>query len=97
LIDNWIRHIKNNHRLNDSELNQITNPKAKHDRFVDLNVIEQVNDLAKTSIVQGARNNNQKLSIHGWVYDVGTGIVKDLGVNFNSDDGLSDVYQLNFK
>ena len=97
LIDNWIRHIKDVYRHHTNELNGIYDEKQKFDRFVELNVVEQVYDLAKTSIVQSAWKNKQNLSIHGWVYGVGSGIIKDLGVNFSSDDDLDDVYQLSFK
>ncbi|OFY97651.1 MAG: carbonic anhydrase [Bacteroidetes bacterium RIFCSPLOWO2_12_FULL_31_6] len=97
LIDNWIRHIKDVYRFHHEELDIIKDEKEKFNRFVELNVIEQVHDLAKTSIVQAAWDNKQPLSIHGWVYGVGSGIIKDLGVNFSNDDDLSDVFQLSFK
>ena len=97
LIDNWIRHIKDVYRFHNDELDAITDEKEKFNRFVELNVVEQVHDLAKTSIVQNAWEKEQPLSVHGWVYGIGTGIVKDLGVNFSCDDDLSEVYQLNFK
>lgn len=63
---------------------------------MELNVKEQVFDLAKTSIVQNAWRNNQELSLHGWVYGVGSGIVKDLEVNISSNQQLDEVYQLDF-
>lgn len=78
LIDNWIRHIKDSYRFHKEELDSIGDEKKRFDRFVELNVKEQVFDLAKTSIVQNAWRNNQELSLHGWVYGVGSGIVKDL-------------------
>ena len=59
-------------------------------------VKEQVFDLAKTSIIQNAWKNNQDLSVHGWVYGIGSGIIKDLEVNVSNDSQLDDVYQLNF-
>lgn len=96
LIDNWVRHIKDVYRFHHKELDAITDEKEKFDRFVELNVKEQVLDLAKTSIVQGAWNKKQELHIHGWVYGVGSGIVKDLGVNFTCDKDLEAVYQLKF-
>lgn len=96
LIDNWIRHIKDVYRLHKDELNAIENESERFDRFVELNVTEQVFDLAKTSIVQGAWEKKQELHIHGWAYGVGSGIIKDLGVNFSNDSDLEDVYQLNF-
>lgn len=57
---------------------------------------EQVYDLTKTSIVQGAWGNGLELIIHGWVYIIDLGIIKDLGVNFKNDCELDEVYQLNF-
>lgn len=96
LIDNWIRHIKNIYRLHKTELDSITDEKERFDTFVELNVKEQVFDLAKTSIIQNAWRQNQDLSIHGWVYGVGSGIIKDLVVNVSNNNDLDDVYQLNF-
>jgi carbonic anhydrase len=97
LIDNWIRHIKDIYRFHNKELDAIKDEKERFDRFVEVNVIEQVYDLAKTSIVQAAWNNKQDLSIHGWVYGIDSGVIKDLNVNFSCDDDLGDVYQLDFK
>lgn len=65
LIDNWIRHIKDSYRFHKEELDSIGDEKKRFDRFVELNVKEQVFDLAKTSIVQNAWRNNQELSLHG--------------------------------
>ena len=66
------------------------------EQFVELNVKEQVFDLAKTSIVQAAWNNGQDLTIHGWAYGLNSGFVTDLNVNFSSDEDLDKVYQLKF-
>jgi len=96
IIDNWIRHIKDVYRFHSEELDAITDEKQKFDTFVELNVKEQVLDLAKTSIVQAAWKNNQELQLHGWVYGVGSGIVKDLNLNITCDKDLEDVYQLKF-
>lgn len=96
VIDNWIRHIKDVYRFHKDELDAIKDEKTKFDTFVELNVKEQVLDLAKTSIVQAAWRNNQELQLHGWVYGIGSGIVKDLGVNITCDDDLEEVYQLKF-
>lgn len=96
LIDNWIRHIKAVYRLHKAELDAIEDQTQRSNRFVELNVTEQVFDLAKTSIVQGAWNKNQELSLHGWVYGIDSGIIKDLGVNISNDSELDEVYQLNF-
>jgi carbonic anhydrase len=96
VIDNWIRHIKDVYRFHQVELDAIKDEKERFNKFVELNVKEQVFDLAKTSIVQSAWKNGQKLSIHGWVYGLNSGYITDLGVNFNCDKDLDDVYQLKF-
>jgi carbonic anhydrase len=96
IIDNWIRHIKDVYRFHQNELDEITDEKERFNKFVEVNVKEQVLDLAKTSIVQNAWKNGQELSIHGWVYGLNSGYVTDLGVNFSCDKDLDDVYQLKF-
>jgi len=94
LIDNWIRHIKDVYRFHQDELNAIENEKDRFNRFVELNVVEQVLDLAKTSIVQAAWESGQDVHVHGWVYGINDGVIKDLGVNLGDNKSLSDVYQL---
>ncbi|WP_205728614.1 carbonate dehydratase [Flavobacterium sp. J27] len=96
VIDNWIRHIKDVYRFHQQELDSIEDKNDRFNRFVELNVKEQVFDLAKTSIVQGAWRNGQKLFLHGWVYGLNSGYVTDLGVNITSNDDLDEVYQLKF-
>jgi carbonic anhydrase len=96
IIDNWIRHIKDTYRLNHQYLDSILDEKKRFDAFVELNVKEQVTDLAKTSIVQNAWEKGQDLALHGWVYGLDTGIVNDLGVNFSSNEELSQVDRLKF-
>ena len=96
LIDNWIRHIKDVYRMHKKQLESITDFQERWDTFVELNVKEQVTDLAETSIVQNAWKNGQQLTLHGWAYGVGTGIVKDLDVNLSSNNDLDEIYRLNF-
>lgn len=96
IIDNWIRHIKDVYRLHRDELDAIEDEKKRFNTFVEINVKEQVLDLAKTSIVQNAWKNGQELTLHGWVYGLNSGYVTDLGVNFSCDKDLDDVYQLKF-
>jgi len=96
IIDNWIRHIKNEYRLHQDELNAIKDENERFNRFVEINVYEQVFNLAKTSIVQSAWNAGQELGIHGWVYGLNSGYVTDLGYNLSSNDDLDAVYQMEF-
>ena len=96
IIDNWIRHIKDVYRFHQDELDAIQDENQRFNAFVEVNVKEQVMDLAKTSIVQNAWKNGQELYLHGWVYGLNDGYVTDLGVNFSCDKDLDDVYQLKF-
>ena len=96
LIDNWIRHIKDVYRFYQKELDAIEDEDQRFNKFVELNVQEQVFDLAKTSIVQKAWQNKKDLWIHGWVYSLHNGLVKDLDVNFGSNEELNEVYRLSF-
>ncbi|HEY4538562.1 MAG TPA: carbonate dehydratase [Faecalibacter sp.] len=97
LIDNWLRHIKDTYRFNKAELDAIEDENEKFNRFVEINAMEQVLNLAKTSIVQNAWANGQELHLHGWVYGIGTGLVNDLEVSLNSNDDLDKVFQLDIK
>jgi carbonic anhydrase len=94
LIDNWIRHIKDVYRFHQEELDAITDEQQRFNRFVELNVFEQVLDLGKTSIVQSAWERGQQVHVHGWVYDIHDGMIKDLDVTLKDNDTLCDVYKL---
>lgn len=96
IIDNWIRHIKDVYRLHHAYLDSIVSEEARFNAFVELNVKEQVFDLAKTSIVQAAWRSGQELTLHGWVYGLNSGYVTDLEVNLDSEKDLDQVYQLQF-
>lgn len=96
IIDNWIRHIKDVYRLHQAHLDAIENKVDRFNAFVEVNVKEQVFDLAKTSIVQSAWKSGQDLTLHGWVYGLNSGFVTDLDVNISSDVDLDEVYQLKF-
>lgn len=94
LIDNWLRNIKDVYRIHAQELDAITDDEKRGRRLVELNVIEQVHDLGKTSIVQNAWDRNQPLHIHGWVYDIADGLINDLNVNYRSAADLHKVFRL---
>ena len=96
IIDNWIRHIKDIYRLHKTYLDSIEDEQERFNAFVEVNVKEQVFDLAKTSIVQSAWKAGQELTLHGWAYGLNSGFVTDLDVNFSSDVDLDEVYQLKF-
>jgi len=78
LINKWLRHIKDVYRLYERELEAIDDPQAKLDRLVELNVIEQVNHIAETSMVQRSWQKHNRPTVHGWIYDIRTGYLKQL-------------------
>ena len=94
LIDNWLRHIKDVYRLHSHELDLITDEKERANRFVELNVVEQVYNLCKTTIVQNAWKERPDLEVHGWVIDITTGYVKDLKVSCSRAANLGKVFAL---
>jgi carbonic anhydrase len=94
LIDNWLRHIKDVYRLHSNELDRISDEGTKLNRLVELNVMEQVYNLCKTTIVQNAWREREDLEIHGWVIDLNTGLVKDLQVTATSSENLGKVFTL---
>ncbi|MCB0395815.1 MAG: carbonate dehydratase [Flavobacteriales bacterium] len=94
LIDNWIRHIKDVYRIHRDELDAITDVAARGNRFVELNVMEQVFDLSKTSIIQNAWRRAKQPALHGWVYDIRNGLIKDLNVTCSDDSELEDVFKI---
>lgn len=92
-LDNWLMHIKDVYRLHQSELDGISNINEREDRFVELNIMEQVLNLAKVSFIQEEWDNGEFPYIHGWVYSLKDGLLKDLEVSCNSVDELDKVYQ----
>jgi carbonic anhydrase len=94
IVDNWLRFIKDVYRLHANELDKIENMEQRFDRLVELNVAEQVFDLIKTSIVQNAWQNNKELFVHGWVYSLKTGLIKDLEVTFDSGTAIPPLYRI---
>ena len=93
LIDNWLRHIKYVYRIHEEELDAIVDETERAARLVELNVIENVNNLCKTSIVQNAWKSGQELNVHGWVYSLATGIITDMKVSTSSNDKLDKVFR----
>lgn len=97
LVDNWLRHIKDVYRLHHRELDAIAEEDRKFNRFVELNVIEQVFDLSKTSIIQNAWRTRELPMVHGWVYDLKTGIIQDLGVSLHSKSKMPAIFNVSGK
>lgn len=96
ILNKWLRHIKDVYRIHRESLRAYINPKDVENRLVELNVVEQVYNLSKTSIVQKAWHERGGPVVHGWVYDVGDGIIRDLGVNLSNTDNIDELYRYDF-
>ncbi|GGC62118.1 carbonic anhydrase [Pedobacter quisquiliarum] len=94
IIDNWLRAIKDTYRLHQDEMDGITDHKERCARLVELNVMESVFNLTKTSIIQNKWANGSKLSVHGWVYSIETGLITDLELSSSGADNLSSVFRV---
>lgn len=94
LIDNWLRHLKDVYRYHQQELDSIKDEKLKEDRFCELNVLEQVNNVCHTTIVQNAWKAGQDLSVHGWLYSIEGGDLTDLDICISGKDEISKTHRL---
>jgi carbonic anhydrase len=92
IINKWIRNIKDVYRIHRDEINSIVNEEDKANKLIELNVIEQVNNLAKTSIVQKAWKDEQRPFLHGWVYGLSDGIIKPI-CEMGADSHLDPLYE----
>lgn len=93
LIDNWVRNIKDVLFTNLSEIDQVTGEWEKVNRLVELNVIKQVQNVARTAIVQKSWKDSKLPEIHGWVYDLNTGLVKEVARLSADDNKLQYPYR----
>jgi carbonic anhydrase len=84
LIDNWLRHVQDVVHEHQEELAKIEDDDKRVDRLCELNVIEQVRNVGRTTIVQSAWQRGQELVIHGWIYGLQDGLLRDLGVTIDS-------------
>ena len=94
LIDNWLRHIRDVHLWNREELAAIPDLDARANRLAELNVEAQVANVCHTTIVQDAWQRGQKLSVHGWIYSLSNGLLRDLGMGIESPDQIPAEYRL---
>lgn len=93
LVDNWLRNIKDVYFKHREELDGISNDDKRADRLTELNVMEQVRNLAKTTIVQNAWNAGKKIEIHGWVYGLNNGLITELNVSHQEKDDIEPIYR----
>ena len=94
LVDNWLRHIKDTYARHAVALNAIADDEARVNRLCELNVMAQVENLSKTKVVQRAWRNGQALSLHGWIYGLHNGRLKDLKVTVSDASGVEEIYRM---
>lgn len=94
LIDNWLRHIKDVYQKHEHDLDSIADQGRRFDRFCELNVIEQVANVCHTTIVQGAWRRGQTLNVHGWIYGLQDGHLRDLNITVTGADELPSLYRM---
>jgi carbonic anhydrase len=82
LLDNWLRNVRDVYRLHENDLNEINDGSLRFDKLVELNVIEQCINVIKTSYLQKSYIKNKYPEVHGWVYDMKSGYLKDLNIDF---------------
>jgi carbonic anhydrase len=92
LVDNWLRHIKDV-RDRHVEILDATPPEARFDVLCELNVIEQVMNVAHTTVLQDAWARGQRIALHGWVYGLKDGLLQDLRITLDSLDGMATRYR----
>ncbi len=89
LADNWLRHVQDVHQKHERYLGEVLPDRVRHDLLCELNVIEQVANVAQTTIVQDAWERGQPLAIHGWIYGIHDGLLRDLGLSVDCNADLS--------
>lgn len=95
LINKWLRNIKEVYKIYQKEVDAIENPTAKVNKLVEFNVMEQCQDLIKTSIIQKAWKNRKAPDIHGWVYGLNNGLITEL-VNIEPNlDKVNPIFRYN--
>src|SRR5437762_5031079 len=92
LIDNWLRHVQDVAGKHADLLDRLPDDGTREERLCELNVVEQVVHVARTTIVQDAWRNGRPLSLHGWIYRLHDGLVTDLGMEAESPATLASCY-----
>jgi carbonic anhydrase len=93
LIDNWLRHVQDVKSKHAALLEGFRDEEEQLDKLCELNVIEQVSNVCQTTIVQGAWDRGQELSVHGWIYGLSDGLLRDLNIGAGNQAELLRVYE----
>jgi carbonic anhydrase len=95
VLNPWLRNIRDVYRIHEKELDAIPNEADKYNRLIELNVIESCRNIVKTAVLQQSFQNRQYPVVHGWVFDLHNGMLKDLHVDFAEMlTGIKKIYNL---
>ena len=92
LVDNWLRHVQDVRDKHRDQLSAIDDDKTKVDRLCELNVVEQVVNIAQTTVMKDAWQRGQPVTVHGWCYGLQDGLVRDLDMSIGRERDLRDAY-----
>src|SRR5215204_3461628 len=93
LVDNWLRHVQDVRRKHQAQLDALETETQRHNRLCELNVIEQVVNVSQTTVVRDAWARGQALTVHGWIYDVFDGLLRDLGMCITAEAELAACFE----
>ena len=93
LVDNWLRHVQDVKRKHERELTDLPSQERQHRRLCELNVLEQVLNVSQTTVVRDAWASGARLAVHGWIYDVRDGLLRDLGRSVDSSEAVKQLAQ----
>ena len=93
LIDNWLRHVQDVRDRHQAQLVALASDEARIERLCELNVVDQVRHVCETTIVRDAWRRGQALTVHGWIYDVHDGLLRDLGCTASNAEELAEAYE----
>ncbi|QEG21053.1 carbonate dehydratase [Mariniblastus fucicola] len=94
LIDNWLRHIRDVRNKHDAVLKNISDEAERLDRLCELNVVEQAHNVCHTTVVQEAWAKGQELAVHGWIYKIQDGLIRDMQATITGPDEIAEAYKV---
>jgi carbonic anhydrase len=94
LLDNWLRHIMDVHHRHAAEIAELPDDAARLDRLCELNVRQQAANVCRTTVVQEAWRRGQRLGVHGWIYDLRDGLLRDLGITVTRPEQIPSEYRV---
>ena len=94
LIDNWLRHIRDVRQKHDAILRVLGDENERLDRLCELNVVEQAHNVCHTTVVQEAWDKGQELAVHGWIYKIQDGLLRDMNVTITGPHEIAEAYRV---